>query len=508
MARKQLSPNPMPTWLSNISESSNFSKEELIEGSVYYPGSGIDRSIIHAYSGFAHSFIYSDYGVEKSFVLENFKKLEGYSVLLLKELNGHDDLIGTFQDLTLNREDFYPGVDQSRSISVRLQHLEAKLRHLHDPSDQDFCIWIVYQRRLTANVGHGPERISLLYVRGEGVATYKTIYNKNNLKPIAIVINKADIGFGRNWTLFEQNNGVFERTVLANTAGKPKYLFADDRYDPECRRNYFTQSPYWSDYTTEVPNRSFLQIWENGSIDSAKKIRAQSKKLSKAFINWYNDRALHIWKLYPGIHPYLPKVLGTQFDIDADICYVGMNPSFNTDEIRKMMSRHEFDGFTPESLHQNSLDDIKKRINLLKLLENIAVKEYSKYFKPIRDFHEELDLGFTKLSFLDLFIVRQTKQDDVQKRLSEKKFKEFKNIQLELFSSTLERINTKYICILNAGASSHLCEHLNKGKIATSYEYKGKILFFSGMLSGGAMDRFSRERLKLNIRDVINNKAS
>ena len=337
MARKQLSPNPMPTWLSNISESSNFSKEELIEGSVYYPGSGIDRSIIHAYSGFAHSFIYSDYGVEKSFVLENFKKLEGYSVLLLKELNGHDDLIGTFQDLTLTREDFYPEVDQSRSISVRLQHLEAKLRHLHDPSDQDFCIWIVYQRRLTANVGHGPERISLLYVRGEGVATYKTIYNKNNLKPIAIVINKADIGFGRNWTLFEQNNGVFERTVLANTAGKPKYLFADDRYDPECRRNYFTQSPYWSDYTTEVPNRSFLQIWENGSKDSAKKIRAQSKKLSKAFINWYNDRALHIWQLYPGIHPYLPKVLGTQFDIDADICYVGMNPSFNTDEIRKMM---------------------------------------------------------------------------------------------------------------------------------------------------------------------------
>ena len=508
MVRKQLAPNPIPAWLSNISGASNFSKEELIEGSVYYPGSGIDRSIIHAYSGFAHSFIYSDYGVEKSFVLENFKKLEGYDVLLLKELNEHDDLIGTFQDLqylNLNREDFYPRIDQSKSISVRLQHLEEKIRYPHDPSDQDFCIWIVYQRRLTVNIGHGPERISLLYVRGEGVATYKKLYNNNNLKPVAIVINKADIGFGRNWTLFEQNNGVFERTVLANTAGNPKYLFADERYDPEYKQNHFTQSPYWTNYNTEVPNRNFLTVWEHDSIDPTKKIKAKSKRLSKAFINWYNDQVLQIWKKFPNVHDYLPKVLGTQFDIDAHICYVGMNPSFNTDEIRKMMSRPEFDGFTPESLHQNSLHDIKKRINLLKLLENIAVKEYSTYFQPIRKFHEELDLGFNSLSFLDLFIVRQTLQGSVRKLLNRQEFKE---IQLKLFLMALERINTKYICILNAEASYHLCEHLNKGGIATSYEYKGKILFFSGMLSGGVMDRFSRERLKLNIRDVIRAKAS
>lgn len=504
MPRKQLTPKPMPAWLSSIDETSSFCKEDVISGSVYYPGAGIDYSIINAYSGFAHSFIYADYGVDKGEILERIQHLAGYEVVLIKELRHKDIVIDNLEELELIEDDFYPRLSYGDTIAERLKSHHRRMKHMNEGNDHNFCIWIVYQRRSTANPGLGPDRLSLLYIRGEGVATYKAIYNKNKIKPVAIVIARADIGFGRNWTLFEQNNAVFERIVRANKAGIPKYLFADGRYDTERGQNEFTESAYWSDYMTEIPNRNFLRIWTSSETKRTDELKKRSKKMSKSFVNWYNEEAIEIWDKYPKAHPYLPKFLGTNFDIDAQICYVGMNPSFNAKEIRAMMNRPEFDGFTPETLHEHSLNDRARRINLLKLLENIAVEKYSRYFQPIRDFNESLGLGFTDLSFMDLFIVRQTDQVDVQALIGQQKYKEFRELQLKLFLSSLELINTKYICVLNAGASTHLCEHLNNGKVVSSYEYKGKILFFAGMLSGGGMDRFSRERLRLCVRDAIN----
>jgi hypothetical protein len=78
--------------------------------------------------------------------------------------------------------------------------------------------------------------------------------------------------------------------------------------------------------------------------------------------------------------------------------------------------------------------------------------------------------------------VRQTKQGDVRELL--KQDERFKRLQLDLFIRSLDRINTKYICVLNAGASHHLCKYLNIKQTVSSYEHKGKTLFFSGMLSG------------------------
>lgn len=504
MIRKQLAPTPMPAWLRDIQETSSFNKEKVIEGSVYYPGAGLDSSVIHAYSGFAHSFIFSDYNLPKDYILKPIQKLQGYDVLLIKELRENEARIGTIQDLTPNRFDFYPELRHDEDINKRLQRIDdgISMRH-NDQKNRNFCVWVVYQRRPRTNAGHGPERLSLLYVSGEGVATYQTLYNKNRLKPIAVVLKGVDAGgFGGNWTRFEKKNAIFERTVLANEAGCPKYIFADNRYDPEGGQHGSAELRYWSNYTAEISNRSFLGIWTHDKNTSNDNLMRSSRKMSKSFIDWYNERAIEIWNTFPNVHPYLPKVLGTDFDINASICYVGMNPSFNIREITSLMNRVEFEGFSPETLAQNSQNDINRRINLLKLLENIAVEDYSRYFQVIRDFHNSLDVGVNNLSFLDLFLVRQTDQSTVQSLLRENS--NFRLHQLQFFVKALARINTKYICVLNAAASTHLCEHLNKGQIVSSYEHNGKTLFFAGMLSGGSMDRFSRERLRLSIRDVIN----
>ncbi|NDB70638.1 MAG: hypothetical protein EB015_22055, partial [Methylocystaceae bacterium] len=91
----------MPAWLSAIDETSSFCKEDVISGSVYYPGAGIDYSIINAYSGFAHSFIYADYGVEKGEILERIQNLAGYEVVLIKELRHKDIVIDNLEELEL-----------------------------------------------------------------------------------------------------------------------------------------------------------------------------------------------------------------------------------------------------------------------------------------------------------------------------------------------------------------------------------------------------------------------
>ena len=99
---------------------------------------------------------------------------------------------------------------------------------------------------------------------GKGVATYASIFNSNLLCPIAIIINAADIGFGRNWTLFEKKGGIFERVVMSNPIGIPKFLFTWDRYDPTGQNGwnmYRDTEMYWEKYTKKVQNRNYLNIW-------------------------------------------------------------------------------------------------------------------------------------------------------------------------------------------------------------------------------------------------------
>lgn len=502
MPRKQLPSNPMPDWLMAIDKHSVFHGRDVIDGSVYYPGAGLDQSVIDAYSGFAHSFIYVDYDTHHDFIWARIQRLPGYDVLLIKKVNQKDLASNSIKSQKVYRSDFYPNFLEEEPITKKLNRLNNRIKdgitQAHDGMTPDFFIWVVYQRRITTNSGCGPERLSLLYIWGEGVDTYNTIFNSNRLRPLAIVIKSVDRG---NWTLFEQRGGIFERVVMDNEAGIPDYLFADWRYSPQYHNECNTDSPYWERYTTRLPDRKFLKIWSSKIEDVISLNKSNSKKMSRSFIHWYNERVLAIWDECDLDHPYLPKVLSGCFDIDAPVCYVGMNPSYVEREISKMMDRPEFEGFTPHTLHHNSLSDRDRRVNLLKLLEGIAINEYP-YFKTIKDFNESLELGFQSISFLDLFLVRKTSQCDVQELI--KRFDKFKSLQINLFLESIERINTKFVCVLNAGASKHLCDHLNKEQTALTFKYKGKVLFFAGMLSGSrAMDRFSRERLRLNMREVI-----
>ena len=259
MPRKQLSANPVPEWLLNADAYTTFNHEHVLQGSVYYPGCDVDGGPLQAYGGFAHSFVYVDYHCSKETILNAIPRIAGYEPLFIKDISLQELSPNPGVKVFLRKSDFYPyPEDQPLAEMMQRAHQNA------DPLEKPFCLWTVLQRKARTHPSHGPERMSMLSIFGEGIATYAALYNSNKLCPIAIVLCRAEIGFGRNWTLFEQRNGAFERVVMTNRGGSPQYLFTWDRYNPH-KLHSFTRhreyALYWDKYTQQIPSRRYLSIW-------------------------------------------------------------------------------------------------------------------------------------------------------------------------------------------------------------------------------------------------------
>ncbi|MCF8227153.1 MAG: hypothetical protein K9J30_14850 [Bacteroidales bacterium] len=72
---------------------------------------------------------------------------------------------------------------------------------------------------------HGPKRFSLLYLGGEGVASYQALYWTNQMKPKALAIIQPGTGFGLNWTDFRDENRDLGWVVRNNPSGEPDIIY-------------------------------------------------------------------------------------------------------------------------------------------------------------------------------------------------------------------------------------------------------------------------------------------
>ena len=269
---EQLPPNPMPEWLFLVNENTHFDINCVLLDSVYYPGSWIDFIPIDAYSKFAHSFVYVDYGVSKTEVFDEMHSIVGYTPIFLKDISQYQlspreshRITPTMNDCASPPRMSSPAENTNASVAA---HIKS-----YAQIDIPFCIWGVYERNASTSAGgwrssnfsHSGERISLLFVGGEGVATYQALYNSNNIHPVAIVLKAADArGFGGNWTDFEKRGGILERVVMANPVGIPKYLFTGNNYDG---RELYRSNMYWEEYTRLLRNKGYLNCWTSWETD-------------------------------------------------------------------------------------------------------------------------------------------------------------------------------------------------------------------------------------------------
>ncbi len=130
---------------------------------------------------------------------------------------------------------------------------------------EPFAIWAVFERLAGLDEDHGPIRFSLLYICGEGAATFQALYYGSQCAPAVVAIIQPGMGFGSNWTDFTHPKEVLARSVLENPCGSPGYLLYGgwgNDYRTPCWPKYSKLVHYWG---LNVPGA--LGLW---SVDDSR----------------------------------------------------------------------------------------------------------------------------------------------------------------------------------------------------------------------------------------------
>lgn len=200
-------PEPLPEWLA--ANPPRFEREKFFAcRTVYYPGSGDDGQPVKlcASARAAHAFLYVDQGVERETLAERLRDPErgfrGYTVAYQEQLTENK----------LRPGGWTPHVSRGEAgSSVRFREGFAA----------PFA-WFVALKREGAGEDHGPERLAILFIGGDGVASYDALYCQEDGTPPPFLAVIQDHGFGGNYTSFGDGGllaGIArERRIL------PEYL--------------------------------------------------------------------------------------------------------------------------------------------------------------------------------------------------------------------------------------------------------------------------------------------
>ena len=152
-------------------------------------------------------FIYVDLYINEEQLFNEINTFTGYKVLFIKKI--------TNQQL---------GIESIRPYLISEDDQNCWDRE--NPLVYRYAYWLVYERLDGYDENHGSKRFSLLYIGGEGVSSYKSLYKRNKLSPLGIGLIRSD-GFTGNWTEFCCDNSVLAKLVKNNEFGMPKYLISE-----------------------------------------------------------------------------------------------------------------------------------------------------------------------------------------------------------------------------------------------------------------------------------------
>lgn len=207
---------------------------ELLDNSFYYPSCGFDGGIIKHYSKHIQSFIYCDYATGEERLMGLLDNFHGY------QITGHR---------SVKEEELIP---QGWQMQPPPHFDIEKYYQYRDVFENPFAHWAVYERLERYDYKFGPKKFSLLYIGGEGVATYQALYwaNKKTAKAVAII--QPGTGFGFNWTDFRDKNGALAWVILNNRNGIPDTIFYGGQGD---EYNDFN----WNEYQYEDIIRRYYE---------------------------------------------------------------------------------------------------------------------------------------------------------------------------------------------------------------------------------------------------------
>jgi hypothetical protein len=235
----------MPNWLmADYRENEPLPIGEILDGSVFYPASGMDGRPVKYLGGFSHSFGYADCNVTCDALKRDIDTFKGYRIRCLRAVKKEE----------LCFKPFRPVLPQSNDGNPRRLHV--------CPGFVPYALWAIYERHPHFDEVHGPQRFSLLFVGGEGAAAFQALYYSNQCTPSCITLSRCD-AFTDNWTAFFNPTRILARSVMQNPHGTPEYIFVDFRPDAE------PPWPWYSEllHTIAVPH-GHLRLWRRGQAAS------------------------------------------------------------------------------------------------------------------------------------------------------------------------------------------------------------------------------------------------
>lgn len=197
---------PVPKWLENFHPNSQFPTEDFFRSRlIYYPGCGDDGHPLRLWgqSHSAHCFVFSDYGIERAEIEEKLtnpnapRHVLGYRTIHFADL----------RECEITPRGWTP------HVSARPRNSFAK----YPP----FSVWAVLERLENFGEDHGPHRICIVHVCGDGFATYDAMFCQGYSSGVHGLLLQ-DHGFGGNWSHFGGDGYLFQ---LAAQYAKPKWLF-------------------------------------------------------------------------------------------------------------------------------------------------------------------------------------------------------------------------------------------------------------------------------------------
>lgn len=194
-------------------ESSPIPMDELLKDSVYYPASRTDGRPIQ-YSNTiwrqlgVNSFVYCDFDVSERELMSDMQGMCGYRVFAHRRLRP-EEYIPTDWKLEMAGDRYWDSFLGTKNGPKHYAH------------------WIVFERKETKDVMHGPARFSFLFVCGEGLATFQQLYCSRRIAPRMLCFIQC-WGFAGNWTNFTGCGAPFHRTLMKYRDCIPEWLCVGD----------------------------------------------------------------------------------------------------------------------------------------------------------------------------------------------------------------------------------------------------------------------------------------
>lgn len=198
----------MPRWLASFDDQTRFDRAAFFSGRVvFYPGSGTDGQPVKLFASThaAHCFVYADYLLEQALIERELdhptRGFRGYLSAMRVQL--------TQLDL----------------LSVWTPHVlpdEVRTAARFSDGSSAYAFLEVMEREPELGDEHGPERIAVLFLGADGIATYDALFcqEASTARPFALVLQ--DHGFGANYESFGAG-GLLER-IARRMGVLPDYL--------------------------------------------------------------------------------------------------------------------------------------------------------------------------------------------------------------------------------------------------------------------------------------------